>query len=313
MVRTPTQDQLLQPLDQAAFRAPVKRLDAKPLFPLVSLLALPAAIWLALFTLAPLLLTVVMSFWKSTIFGTTTTLSWDNYQRFFSDPLYGRVLLKTLRVAVLTTIFCLIVSYPVAWYLASQNVAKKAVLLVAVFIPFWVSYIIRTFVWLPILGRTGVINQFLQYLGLIDAPINWLLYSEFTLYIGLIYVYLLYMLLPIFLSLDKLDRKLLEAASDLGASPFQMFMRVVLPLSTPGIISGSVMVFLLSCGAYVTPQILGGPSAIMFGNLIAEQFIGASNWAFGAMLSVIFIVVVLLVLALIGKKAGMQKIFLGQG
>lgn len=296
------------PHDSAASAPPA----SKQSYSKISLLVLPAVVWLALFTVAPLVLTFVMSFWKSTIFGTTASWNIDNYMRFLSDPLYGRVLLNTLRIAVVTTLACLLVAYPLAWYLAQQSPTKKAVLLVGIFVPFWVSYIIRTFVWLPILGRMGLVNQLLMASGLVSKPVDWLLYSEFAVYIGLAYVYLLYMLLPIFLTLDKLDRRLLEAARDLGAAPLRIFTRIVLPLSAPGILSGSVMVFLLSCGAYVTPQILGGPSAIMFGNLIAAQFIGASNWAFGAMLSVVFIVVVLLALGLVGRKAGMQRIFLGQ-
>lgn len=275
-----------------------------------ALLVLPATIWLLAFTVAPLMFTVVMSFWKSTIFGTTATWNLDNYARFFGDPLYVSVLVSTLRVAAITTVISLVVTYPVAWFLAQLRPLSKLLILVAVFLPFWVSYIIRTFIWLPILGRNGLINNFLMTLGIVSQPVDWLLYSAVAVYVGLVYVYLLYMLLPIFLSLDRLDRRLLEAAKDLGATPLQTFMRIVLPLSWPGILSGSVMVFLLSCGAFVTPQLLGGPSAIMFGNLIADQFIGANNWAFGATLSLVFIVVVLATLTLVGRKIGLQRVFL---
>lgn len=273
-------------------------------------LVVPTAIWLLLFTVAPLMFTVAMSFWKSSIFGTTPTWNVDNYAKFFSDRLYISVLLTTLKIAALTTLICLAITYPVAWFLAQLRPLQKVLCLVAVFLPFWVSYIIRTFIWLPILGRNGVINNTLGALGVVDRPVDWLLYSEVAVYVGLAYVYLLYMLLPIFLSIDRLDRRLLEASQDLGASAFKTFIRVVVPLTWPGVLSGMVMVFLLSCGAFVTPQLLGGPSAIMFGNLIADQFIVANNWAFGATLSLVFIVVVLATLLVVGRRFGLQRVFL---
>jgi spermidine/putrescine transport system permease protein len=276
-------------------------------------LVIPAAVWLALFALTPLAFTAVMSTWTSTIFGTTATWTFNNYVLFFEEPLYVTVLLKTIRVAVITTALSLVISYPLAWFLAERRGVAKAIFVILVFLPFWTSYLIRTFVWLPILGRTGVINDLLLRSRLITQPIEWLLYNEGTIYLGLVYVYTLFMTLPIYVSLDRLDRDLIAAAADLGATPVRIFWRIVLPLSLPGVISGCVMVFLLSAGAFVTPQLLGGPSAIMFGNLIASQFLNNNNWAFGATLSVVLITVVLLFVLVAGRRVGLQRIFVGEG
>jgi spermidine/putrescine transport system permease protein len=276
-------------------------------------LVIPAAVWLALFALAPLAFTAVMSTWTSTIFGTTAIWTFDNYVRFFEEPLYVTVLLKTIRIAIITTALSLVISYPLAWFLAERRGVAKAIFVILVFLPFWTSYLIRTFVWLPILGRTGIINDLLLRSGLITEPIEWLLYNEGTIYLGLVYVYTLFMTLPIYVSLDRLDRNLIAAAADLGATPVRIFWRIVLPLSLPGVISGCVMVFLLSAGAFVTPQLLGGPSAIMFGNLIASQFLNNNNWAFGATLSVVLITAVLLFVLVAGRRVGLQRIFVGEG
>lgn len=274
-------------------------------------LLLPIATWLAVFTLMPLAFLLLMSFWKSSIFGLEIDWNLENYANLVQDRVYIDVLVSTIRISALTTIASILIGYPVAWAMASATGRRKGILLLLVFLPFWTSYLIRTFAWLPILGRTGVINTTLMSMGLIDAPIQALLYNESTVYLGLLYVYILYMILPIYLSLEKIDRSLFEAASDLGANGFQLFRRVVLPLSLPGIVSGSVMVFLLCCGAYVTPQLLGGPSAIMFGNLIANQFIGDNNWAFGSALSIAMMVIVLGFVFAMARIVGFRRLFLG--
>jgi spermidine/putrescine transport system permease protein len=150
----------------------------------------------------------------------------------------------------------------------------------------------------------------LIHLGFIAEPLDWLLYNEAATQIGLIYVYTLFMTLPIYLSLDRVDPQLIEAASDLGAGPVRSFLRVVLPLSMPGVISGCVMVFLLTCGAYVTPQLLGGTSGVMIGNIIAIQYTNTNNWALGATLSVALISVVLILLVLFGRRVRLDDVFL---
>lgn len=275
---------------------------------LVALLG-PAVVWLGIFVIVPLGFTVAMSFWKSTIFGTSPDFQFGNYREALASPLYLNLLLKTLRIGIVTTLISLALSYPVAYFLSMLKGKEKAALLLLLFMPFWTSYVVRTFIWLPILGRTGALNEFLMAVGLISEPLPWLIYNEGAIYLGLVYVYTLFMTLPIYLSIEKIDPRLIEAATDLGARPGWVFLRVILPLSWPGVIAGSLMVFLLAVSAYVTPQLLGGVSGIMFSNMIAAQFLNNNNWAMGAALSVVLSVVVLAILLVVGRWAGIQQVF----
>jgi spermidine/putrescine transport system permease protein len=275
-------------------------------------LVLPGIVWLLVFAIAPIGFLVCLSFWNSTPFGIGSEWSLDNYVTVLFEPLYSLLLLKTLRIAIVSTIVTLLISYPLAIFLSRLRGYTKSIFVVLVFLPFWTSYIVRTFVWLPMLGRTGALNQLLISMGILERPIDWFLYNEGAVYLGLVYVYTLFMTLPIYLSLDKIDSSLIEAANDLGATPVRTFWRVILPLSSPGIWSGCVMVFLLSCGAFVTPQLLGGPSGIMFGNVIASQFLYANNWPLGATLSIMLMVVVLFSVFVAGQRLGLQQIFFGE-
>jgi spermidine/putrescine transport system permease protein len=275
------------------------------------LLAAPAVLWLLIFSVIPIGFMVAMSFWKSTIFGTHPDFIFDNYKRVFGNSLYTGQLLSTLRIAVVTTLISLIVSFPIALLLARLKGPWKSTFVLLLFIPFWSSYVVRTFVWLPILGRNGIVNQTLMALGLIDRPLDVLLYNQGAVLLGLVYVFTLFMTLPIYVTLEKLDPALLEAANDLGARPLQTLVRVIVPLSLPGVMSGSVMVFLLSVGVYVTPQLLGGSSSLMFGNIIASQFLSDNNWAFGSALAVTMMLVVTIILAVLGRFAGLQQALSG--
>ena len=276
-----------------------------------ALLAIPGALWLLAFAVLPLGFLVVMSFWTSTIFGLSTTLTLDNYATIFGDRVYVIVLLNTIKVALVTTALTLGFCYPMALFLASLTGRLKAVCLVLLFLPFWTSYVVRTFMWLPMLGRNGLINTLLLKMGVINTPLDWLLYTQGSVYLGLFYVYSLFMILPIYLSLDRLDPRLIEAAADLGAGPWRTMRRIVVPLSMPGILSGCVMVFLLACGAYVTPQLLGGTAGVMFGNIIASQYLNTNNWALGAALSIILVLVVLGGLFLVGRRVKLEEVFIG--
>lgn len=271
----------------------------------------PGVLWLLVFGLAPLMFMLVMSFWTSTIYGTKPDFTFDNYARVIFTELYRDQLFKTLRIAVMTTAITVVISYPVAYLLSSLKGMKKAFFVLLMFLPFWTSYVIRAFVWLPILGRNGAINNALQAIGIIDAPLDWLLFNEGAVFLGLVYVYSLFMTLPIYLSLEKIDPALVEAATDLGARPASVFWRVILPLSWPGVLSGCIMVFLLSVSAFVTPQLLGGPSGIMYGNVIASQFLANNNWAFGSALSLTLVAIVLVLLMISSRWIGLQRVFTG--
>ena len=275
------------------------------------LLVLPGVIWLLIFAICPAIFLIVLSLWTATVFGIDKTWTLESYRTIAFEPIYLTILFKTLRIAFVTTLLSLIVSYPFAMFLVRLQGSAKFAFLILMFLPFWTSYVVRSFTWLPTLGRNGIVNQGLIALGVIDRPIDWLLFSEGTVYVGLVYVYTIYMTLPIYLSLDRLDRSLIEAASDLGGQPLQIFRRVVLPISMPGVWSGCTMVFLLSAGAYVTPQLLGGSSGIMIGNIIAQQFLSTSNWPLGAALSALLMLTVLVVFGVAGRHLGLAQLFLG--
>lgn len=276
------------------------------------LLASPGILWLGCFVALPFVFMLIMSVLSTSTFGIRFDFTLGHYARFLGTPLYTELLWKTFVIAVVTTGLTLLMAYPIAYFLSQQSGRKKSVLLLLLFLPFWIGYVVRTFAWLPILGRTGVINQTLLQLGIIDAPIEWLLYNQFAVYLGLVYVYLLFMVLPVFLSLERIDPHLYEAATDLGASRWRVLSRVVFPLSRAGVLSGSIMVFLLTFGAFVTPALLGGASGIMYSNVIAAQFLADNNWAFGAALSIVMTVVVMLFLILFGRWIGLRQMFLNR-
>lgn len=275
-------------------------------------LVAPAMVWLALFALAPLVFLVTVSFWTASMFGLTSSFSLQSYAALAGDSIYIRVLGNTVKIAVITTALSLLVSYPIALFLASLKGKRKMLFVILLFLPFWTSYVVRTFVWMPILGRYGLINATLMSMGVIDRPLDNLVFNEGAVYLGLVYVYTLYMTLPIYLALDKLDPALIEAANDLGASAWQTFRKIILPLTLPAVWSGCTMVFLLCCGAFVTPRLLGGPSSQMFGNIISSQFLDAGNWPLGAALSVVLMVVVMLSLYLASRRFGFQSLFMGR-
>ncbi len=276
------------------------------------LLVVPAVLWLFVFSIGPLVFLACVSFWTATAFGLSTDLTTTAYETIAGESVYARVLWQTLRIAIVTTVLALLVSYPLAMFLARLKGRAKTAAVVLLFLPFWTSYVVRTFVWLPMLGRNGLINQTLLALGIVDKPLDGLLYNEGAVYVGLVYVYTLYMTLPIYLSLDRLDPALVEAAGDLGATPMQVLRRVIVPLSLPGVWSGCTMVFLLACGAYVTPQMLGGPSGQMFGNVIASQFLNTTNWPLGAALSIVLVAVVMVFMLIAVRRLGLQRIFVGE-
>ena len=275
-------------------------------------LVAPAMVWLALFALAPLVFLVTVSFWTASMFGLTSSFSLQSYAALAGDSIYIRVLGNTVKIAVITTALSLLVSYPIALFLASLKGKRKMLFVILLFLPFWTSYVVRTFVWMPILGRSGLINATLMSMGVIDRPLDNLVFNEGAVYLGLVYVYTLYMTLPIYLALDKLDPALIEAANDLGASAWQTFRKIILPLTLPAVWSGCTMVFVLCCGAFVTPRLLGGPSSQMFGNIISSQFLDAGNWPLGAALSVVLMVVVMLSLYLASRRFGFQSLFMGR-
>lgn len=265
----------------------------------------PALIWLLLFIVAPLAIVLIVSLATRGPYGKTVyDFTPANFIRSL-DPIYLRAYWRTIWIATTTTLLCALASYPVAYYLALRAPERwKRPLLVLTVIPFWTSFLIRTYAWILLLRSEGVINSALMGTGLISAPLK-LLYSDFAVLVGQVYGELPFMILPIYVALDRLDVRLLEAAQDLGANRFWTFVKVTLPLSRPGLIAGIVLVFIPSLGAFITPDLLGGAKSVMIGNLIQNQF-AQLNQPFGSALSLILTVAVLLLLA-IAFKTGLKS------
>jgi spermidine/putrescine transport system permease protein len=265
----------------------------------------PALLWLVPLFLGPLLVVLIVSLATRGAYGRIVyDFTLRNYLRAF-DPLYLPAYWRTLWIAVSTTLLCAVVSFPAAYYIALRaHPARKRLLLVLTVIPFWTSFLIRTFAWILLLRSEGVINTALISSHLISSPLK-LLYTDFAVLIGQVYGELPFMILPIYVALERLDRRLLEAAQDLGANRFWTFLKVTLPLSRPGLIAGGVLVFIPSLGAFITPDLLGGAKSIMIGNLIQNQFTQL-NSPFGSALSLILMLSVLLLLGL-ALRAGLKS------
>lgn len=268
------------------------------------LLLTPGLLWLLLFIVAPIVIVVIVSFATRGAYGKTIyNFTISNYTRAFNS-LYLPAYWRTFWVALLTTLLCVLVSYPVAYYIALRASANwKRILLVLTVIPFWTSFLIRTYAWMLLLRSEGVINTALLHTGLIHEPLK-LLYNDFAILVGQVYGELPFMILPIYVALERLDTRLLEAAQDLGANRFWTFVKVTLPLSRPGLLAGIVLVFIPSLGAFITPDLLGGAKSIMIGNLIQNQFTQL-NQPFGSALSLILMIAVLALLA-IAFRAGLK-------
>lgn len=249
------------------------------------LLLSPAAAYLIIFFMAPLGIVFVYSFLeRGTYGGVVWSFTLDNFERVF-DALYFNTFIRSFYIALVTTVLCLVFGYPLAFFIATRERHKRGALLLALMIPFWTNFLIRTYAWLTLLRtNTGLVNVSLTSLGIIQKPLP-LFGNDFAIILGLVYGWLPVMVLPIYAALDRLDYSLTEAASDLYATEAQVFRRIIWPLSIPGVVAGAMLVFIPSLGAFVTPAILGGGRSLMIGNIISNQFLAAHDWPFGSALS----------------------------
>ena len=251
---------------------------------------LPAWLWMAALFAAPLAIVLAYSFLtRGTYGGIEQPWTVESYQRLF-DPLYLTIYLRSFVMAAAATGICLVLGFPAALFIA-QSSRHKNLYLQLVLLPFWTSFLVRTYAWLFLLRDTGLVNSVLLALGIIESPLP-MLYNNGAVLVGLVYGYLPFMVLPIYAVLERLDPSLPEAAADLGARPLATLFRVTIPLSRPGIVAGSVLVFIPCLGAYLTPDLLGGGQTILVGNLVQNQFTTARDWPFGAAVSVILMMLV---------------------
>lgn len=262
----------------------------------------PAGLWIAVFVAAPLGVVAAYSFLtRGTYGGLSEPWTLENYQRL-ADPLYLKILARSFWIAGVTTLLCLVLGFPLALFLARSG-ARKHLYLALVILPFWTSYLVRTYAWMFLLRDTGLVNTLLIEAGWLERPLA-LLYNDGAVILGLVHGHLPYMVLPLFATLERLDRSLVEAAADLGAPPLETFFRVVVPLARPGIAAGSLLVFIPCLGAFLTPDLLGGGKTVMIGNLIQNQFTAARDWPFGAAASLALMVLVMLMLGLFVRRGG---------
>lgn len=247
------------------------------------LLSLPAYVYLILFFAIPLVLVFVYSFASRSSTGQTLLQDWnlDSYKRLFS-PLVLEISVRSFTLAIVTTLLCLAFSYPFAYYIATRSATVRNILLVLVMIPFWSNFLVRTYAWRFILGSEGLVSQISQALG--GEPVR-VLFTSTAVLIGLVYGFMPFMVLPLYAAIERLDWSLVEAARDLYADGWTAFRKVTLPLSMPGVVAGSILVFIPTLGAYVTPAILGGARTTLLGDYIVGQFLSARNWPFGSALS----------------------------
>ena len=272
-------------------------------------------IWLLLFFLAPFVIVFKISladpiiaqppftpfFNQGSDGGFSIYTTFDNFLYLFQDSLYFVTYLNSVKLAFIATLFTLLIGYPIAYGIARSPQPTRNILLLLVVIPFWISFLLRVYSWMGILKTNGLINGFLLWLGVIDQPLE-LLYTDTAVYIGMVYSYLPYMILPLYANLVKLDIRLLEAASDLGAKKWQGFVDVTLPLSMPGIIAGCLLVFIPAIGEYVIPALLGGADTLMIGRVLFDEFFLNRDWPVASAVAIVLLLLLVLPIVYFQKK-----------
>lgn len=256
------------------------------------LLLSPTLVVMLLGMCLPFALMVAMSFWTQNGFDFDTSLTLTNYRKAAGSPVFEVLLTRSLVISGTCAIATVLISYPMAYYVAFHVQRRKMLWIILMTLPFWTSYLLRVFAWKVILGYNGTINSGLLGLGLIEEPLEFLLYSPTAVVVTLVHAWAAFAILPIYVSLEKIDRSLLEAAADLGDGAITRFLRVTLPLSLPGVIVAMLLIFIPTVGDYVTPALVGGSDGMMIANIIQVQFAGANDWPMGAALSIIMLIIV---------------------
>ena len=271
-----------------------------------AMIAIPF-IWLLVFFLAPFLIVLKISFAESLIAsppfsslleilddGTLIMrLAYENYSYLWEDPLYVRTYLNSIRISTISTILCLLIGYPMAYAIVRSPSTTRFVLLMLIILPFWSSFLLRVYAWMGLLADQGTINNILIWLGLIDRPLR-LMYSELAVHIGIVYSYLPFMILPLYANMEKLDDSLIEASADLGARPIMTFLTVTLPLTVPGMVAGSLLVFIPATGEFVIPDLLGGGNVLMIGRVLYNEFNANHDWPVASAVAIMLLLVLVI-------------------
>lgn len=263
--------------------------------------------WLLLFFLTPFFIVLKISFADSLIASPpfSKLLQWgegvlpsinltaDNYAYLWEDDLYVLTYLSSIKIAFISTLLCLLIGYPIAYAITRAQGATRYILLFLIILPFWTSFLLRVYAWMGLLADQGTFNSLLMWLGITDKPIR-LLYTQFAVYIGIVYSYLPFMILPLYANMEKLDSSLQEAAADLGAKPFAGFLSVTLPLTTPGILAGCLLVFIPATGEFVIPELLGGGNVLMIGSVVYSEFNANRDWPVASAVAIALLIVLVL-------------------
>jgi putrescine transport system permease protein len=267
--------------------------------------------WFIMLVAIPLLIVMKISLSEMEATSVSNMISWTNglptlklnfanYQFIFTDALYVKTYISSIKYALITTILCLAIGYPFAYFMARSPKHLQPTLLMLIMLPFWTSFLLRIYAWKTLLVSNGVINNILMSLGIISEPLQ-MMNNSFSLTIGMVYSYLPFMILPLYANLSKLDLRYLEAAADLGTSPFKAFWLITVPLSKAGIIAGSMLVFIPAVGEFVIPELLGGPSTLMIGRVLWDEFFSNNDWPMAAAVAVVMILLILVPMAILNK------------
>ncbi len=260
-----------------------------------SILAYPYVIWSAIFIIIPLILVLIFSFTVEV--DGKQVFSLANYKELM-DPIYLKVFFRSILLAGVSTLICLIVGYPVAYIISKAHISKRGTLILLFILPMWMNFLLRTYAWVAILGKNGLLNSFLGIFGVEPVAI---LYTNFAILLGMVYNFLPFMVLPIYTSLSKMDDDLVNAARDLGANSLQVFTKVIFPLSLPGVVSGITMVFMPAVTTFAISRLLGGGKFMLLGDLIEQQFTTVGDWNFGSAVSIFMMIVILISMAVMSK------------
>ena len=280
------------------------------------IIAVPT-LWLLVFFLIPFLVVAKISLSEAAIArppylplyewleegGLQITLNFGNYLYLFEDSLYLVAYLTSIKIALISTVICLLIGYPMAYAIARSGETARTVLLMLVILPFWTSFLLRVYAWIGFLKGNGIVNNALMALGVIDTPLT-MLQTDLAVYIGIVYTYLPFMILPLYANLVKLETDLLEASADLGGRPWQTFLSITLPLSIPGIIAGSMLVFVPAIGEFVIPALLGGPDTLMIGRVLWDEFFSNRDWPVASAVAIAMLVVVVIPVMLMRNAFG---------
>ena len=283
------------------------RLTRKLQFSLNGVIIAVPFYWLLIFFLAPFVIVFKISVAESLIASPpfsplfdiaqngalSVHLVFDNYAYLWEDSLYIKTYVNSIRISTISTILCLLLGYPIAYAIVRSTPTTRFVLLMLIILPFWTSFLLRIYAWMGLLADQGTINNILIYFGLINRPIR-LMYSEFAVHIGIVYSYLPFMILPLYANMEKLDHTIHEAAADLGARPFTTFFTVTLPLTTPGIMAGSLLVFIPATGEFVIPDLLGGGNVLMIGRVLYNEFNANHDWPVASAVAIVLLLVLVI-------------------